>query len=137
MPSLHEKDATGASSVSKPKVLAYAARSSASPCGKGWLSCHVDQLSYADTTTLPPGSVQMLGRWIALGGLGPDAREQISGRRDWPELPARPGLGVTGRRGAPTVDAIEVPNVDRQAVDDTLALALTADLDTRQDLAGA
>ena len=103
----------------------------------GWLSCHVDQLSYADTTTLPPGSVQMLGRWIALGGLGPDAREQISGRRDWPELPARPGLGVTGRRGAPTVDAIEVPNVDRQAVDDTLALALTADLDTRQDLAGA
>lgn len=84
---------------------------------------HVDQLSFSDELTLPPGSTAMFGRWVALGGFGPIQREQISGTRDWPEDRAQAGLGVTGRRGAAHIDVIGVPSVDRQAVVDTLELA--------------
>lgn len=103
----------------------------------GWQCVHVDQLTYADTTTLPPGSTAMFGRWVALGGFDAVAREQISGTRDWPEDRAQAGLGVTGRRGAAHIDILGVPSVDHQAVADTLDLAALPVLSSPQDPAGA
>jgi hypothetical protein len=88
----------------------------------GWSPVHIDQATYSDDVTLAPGAIGQLGRWIGLGGVRPENREQISGMRQWPDYPPLPGLGVTGTRGDTNPQPIEVPDVDRAVVENTLNL---------------
>lgn len=97
----------------------------------GWSPVHIDQATYSDDVTLAPGSIAQLGRWVALGGVRPANREQIAGFRDWPEYPPLPGLGLTGTRGDTNPQPIEVPDVDRAVVDDTLAVWSSHDVPVR------